>query len=361
MDISKLNNSKKHIKHFPSQSSVEHKVGRQFHGPNEKKQFYIGKFISQLAESDPQSKHLSKVDLIETKAALCKSIGKNPQLFKLIQTIVDDCAFLDDDVLGMMESEDCEEIPNCSQDLIDQKSKELNKQRWLMQLTHFNAVQMSNPKVTVKKEDDELSTQTKSPNEIVICKSIHRKMNEDYGRSIVSKPINTMGIEKMFSSSISKIGRHMRHFDHMMSDFEVLFKRQLIDTDQMMALCLYAEQQNQQSLSKLFDQDRNSKIKLLLLHFMLREFCDYLSGFEKQIFAFFTRQKIESDLNSIKDIQDAVYQEIINTNSESKHEMDDLKMRILEFIYKNETHLKAGPLIAILHSLQNNIIFLECK
>lgn len=326
-------------------ASNDHQSERQFKGPSEKRHFYISQILSQVIASDPLHKHFSKLELVELEAALRKTIPGNPQLYKLIQTIVDDCLILDDEMLKLFENVQNEPTPDVSEADIALVREQVEEQKWLMQLAQFN--------VNRRAQKSPFAKSHKQSNETPDLESIRLEVESNYSKSILSEKANC--IVSDFKSSIFTIAKLVSELDQLTSSFESLFKIKLIDTDHMVSLCLFADQSDVQSMRELLEKEKGCKMRFVILSRMFCDFADLLTRFETQLDRFKSRQKVVSYLEKIKSRQDALFSNI----AEQHAVPTDTLQTLVKFVRDSLPDLSLEPFLEKLYELQQAVIILE--
>lgn len=321
--------------------------GRTFNGPSEKRQYYSKQFTFLAQKSDPHNKFMTKIQLNETEKSLRNMITTHPRMYKLAQIIVDDCALLDDDVLELISSVPAEKICRCPESSIKKMTVQVEKQRRFLNLARFNKnrlIEMEKESATLKGSLSEIDLKTE-------LDSLRNQAEINFFNSIASKPTHNVHIEP----SVVIIAKALESFDKIVHQCESLFKAKLIDTDHMLALSLFSNANNAQSLEELFEKDSPCKTRFIILSSLLGEFSNSLLQFKKLVDAHQARGRIVAYLNQIKRRQDELFKEMSKVKRAQTSKDFEL---LVNFVKKNMPHFTLEPYFNKLFEIQKSVILL---
>lgn len=341
-NFSKNHGVYKNIKAVPG----DQRNGRNFCGPNEKKQFYISQFIHFVDRSDSHNKIISKTELSETENVLRKIITSNLRLYKLVQVMVDDCVLLDNDVLELMSTVSIDKIPRCPEGSIKKISFQVDKQRRFLSLARFN----KNRCLKIEKSS-KLKNSMNQINTISELNALRKQTEINYFNSIASKPTNNVHL----NPSVMIIAQTLLSLDKMMLQYETLFKAKLIDTDKMLSLSLLSNANNAQLRGQLFEKDKPCKTRFIVLCSFLCELGNLMSQFKERIDSHQERERIVFYLHQIKKRQDELFKEIFEKRILPSNNFDVF----VNFVKDNLPHLSPEPFVDKLFDLQKSIILLN--
>lgn len=329
---------------------------------NDKRQHYIASFITKLSESDSKQKYFTKSELIEIHSFLRKEIYKNNWLYKLIQNIVDNGEFLDEDTLEVLKNLD-PTFEDVNDNYIDEMQNKLDEKLKYLQIIDYNEnlirkrLEDSNEILVDKSgtDQDEIMNDLKN-----LMEEINKVHNKFVGTDEENKNIENSLIE-MIRNLLLTICK----CNYSFVDVSKKLQNDLIAEIDKLLFDYLNEKSVQQESSKaakdlitVIESKCATKKQYLYLNKIVENAKNLLETFNQQLTHYKDHCQLKNELNDIRIKMDELLNQFIYSKIKSE---TDVYTELLSLIQNNESYLNYDKIIEHYESMNSKLILIQHK
>lgn len=274
------------------------KSRQPFSGPTEKRAHYIRSLLIQLRESDQDGKTFSKGELAELQEVFRKEAITSPALYKMFQTIVDDCIWLDEDLVKQVDKE--ESVESVPVEHIEASQSVLEEQNEMDKLIKFNQIRIDKMQTHETVNEDCLKQSF----------SFYETLNKEVGQ-IHQKLFSSPSSLNTLESSLKQIKTEFRSFqkqneaesimNKLLPVIEKLAYRVIIKLEKNTTAQTTSQSQLQTTIHTLLkDKGKSLKIKFLLVDHFLFNILHHLLILQKEVLQQKQYVQLKSELDLIR-------------------------------------------------------------
>lgn len=327
---------------------------------NDKKQYYIGSFISKLSESDSKQKYFTKSELIEIHSFLRKEISKNNWLYKLIQSIVDNGEILDEDTFEILKKIDST-FEDVNENIIESRKNVLDEKLNYLQLVDYNEnlirerLEDSNGLV-----DNSDVDQDEIMNDL---KNLTDDINNEYNKLVGTNEENK-NIENAFIEIIRNLLLTISKCNYSFVNVSKKLQNDLIEEiDKLLFDYLNQKSNYQQDSSKaakdlidVIETKCTTKKQYLYLSKIVENARKLLETLDEQLKHYDDHSQLKNELNDIRIKMDQLLNQLIYSKIKSE---TDVYTELLSLIQDNESYLNYDKIIERYENMNSKLILIQ--
>ncbi|UXI15286.1 hypothetical protein NH340_JMT01229 [Sarcoptes scabiei] len=342
---------------------------RLFNGPSEKKNHYIGTFLTKLSESDPKNKFFTRSEIVEVHNTLRKEATVTPWLFKFIQTIVDNGDFLDDETLKTIKNE--EDVVDYSDDEIAEFQKKIEDQSELKRLIEFNQQRMSLMNKLPNGENGKTNERSINNFETVIqCQNSFSEINAICDNLIGPEHENRL-IDNSLQAILTRLFIKFDHFKQSICEIISYLREDLESKFDSLTIEFlshqYQSETNHQksiSLAEFINSNHSIKEKYLILLNLLKKLDNSLEAFIKNILIYDSHREVRNDLFVVKNRIQQKINNLINLDDSIERFQKDFEptepyQSLMKIVKDNEIKHSYDRIIELLQKASAKSILLQ--